>query len=218
MVENSVFPVSLKQTDIKRIHKKDSRSDKENYRPVSILPNLSKIYERCLYTQMNKYFDPILSKYQFGFRKGYSAQQCLLTMIEKWRASLDQNGTCAALLTDLSKAFDCLPHDLLIAKLHACGCDLPSLKLLKSYLRNRHRRVKINNFYTSWAKILFGVPQGSILGPLLFNIFLCDLFLFIKSKDVASYADDTTPYETGENSAFVLHNLRGFRKYTFEMV
>ena len=117
MIENSVFPVSLKQADINPIHKKDSRSDKENYRPVSILPNLSKIYERCLYTQMNKYFDPILSKYQFGFRKGYSAQQCLLTMIEKWRASLDQNGTCAALLTDLSKAFDCLPHDLLIAKI-----------------------------------------------------------------------------------------------------
>ena len=156
---------------------------------------------------MNKYFDPILSKYQFGFRKGYSAQQCLLIMIEKWRASLDQNGTCAALLTDLSKAFDCLPHDLLIAKLHAYGCDLPSLKLLNCYLRNRRQRVKINNFYSSWAEILFGVSQGSILGPILFNIFLSDLFLFIKNKDVVSYADDTTPYETGGNSAYVIHNL-----------
>ena len=87
-----------------------------------------------MYTQMNKYFDPILSKYQFGFRKGYSAQQCLLIMIEKWRASLDQNGTCAARLTNLSKAFDCLPHDLLIFKLHAYGCDLPSIKLLNCYL------------------------------------------------------------------------------------
>ena len=68
---------------------------------------------------VEKYFDPILSKYQFGFRKEYSAQQCLFTMIEKWRTSLDQNGTCAALLTDLSKTSDCLPRDLLIAKLHA---------------------------------------------------------------------------------------------------
>ena len=207
MIENSVFPDSLKQADIKPVYKADSRNKKENYRPVSILSSLSKTYERCMYTQMNKYFGPILSKYQFGFRKGYSAQQCLLIIIEKWRASLDQKGTCAALLTDLSKAFDCLPHDLLIAKLRAYGCDLPSLKLLNCYLRNRCQRVKINNFYSSWAEILFGVPQGFILGPILFNIFLSDLFLFIKNNDVASYADDTTPYETGVNSAYVTHNL-----------
>ena len=138
MIENSVFPVSLKQADIKPIHKKSSRGDKENYSPVSILSNLSKIYERCLHTLMNKYFEYILSNYQFGIRKGYSPQQCLLTMIEKWRAFLDQNGTCATLLTDLSTAFHCLPHDLLIPKLHGYGCDLPSLKLLNSYLRNRH--------------------------------------------------------------------------------
>ena len=82
-------------------------------------------------------------------------------MIKKWRASLDQNGTCTTLLTDLSKAFDCLPHDLLVAKLRAYGCDLPSLKLLNSYLRNRHERVKLfidTNFCSSWAEILFGVP------------------------------------------------------------
>ena len=74
-------------------------------------------------------------------------------MIEKWRASLDQNRTCAALLADLSKAFDCLPHDVLTAKLHTYGCDLPSLKLFHCYLSNRRQRVKINNFYSSWAEI-----------------------------------------------------------------
>ena len=156
---------------------------------------------------MNKYFGLILSKYWFGFGDGYSPQQCLFIMIEKWRASLDQNRTCAALLTDLSIAFDCLPHDLLIAKLHAYGCDLPSLKLLNCYLRNRRQRIKINSLYSSWAKILFGVPQGSILGPILFNIFFSNLFIFIKNKDVASYVDNTTPYETGENSAYAIHNL-----------
>ena len=145
---------------------------------------------------MDKYFDPILSKYQFGFRRGYSAQQCLLIIIEKWRASLDQNGTCAALLTDLSKVFDSLPHDLSIAKLHACGCDLPSVKLLNCYLRNRRQCVKINSVYISWTEILFGVPQRSILGLILFNVFLSDLFLVIKNKDVDSHADDTTQDST----------------------
>ena len=130
-----------------------------------------------MYTRMNRYFSPILCNCRFGFGGGHSAQRYLLIMIEKWRASLDRQ------------------------------IDLPSLKLLSCYLRNRRQRVKINNFYSPQAEILFGVPQGSILGPILFNIFLCDLFLFIKSKGVASHADDTTSYDTGGNSAYVIHNF-----------
>ena len=97
-------------------------------------------------------------------------------MIEKWRKSLDAGGAFGALLTDLSKAFDCLPHELLIAKLYAYGVDIPSRKLLHSYLTKPKQTVQLNDLYSPWSEIFFGVPQGSILGPLLFNIFLCDLF------------------------------------------
>ena len=100
-------------------------------------------------------------------------------------------------MTDLSKAFDCLSHDLLIAKLHAYGIKKGSLNLLFSYLKNRKQRVRLNNTYSEWIDILFGVPQGSILGPLLFNIFLCDLFFFLRDIPVTNYADDNTPYCTG---------------------
>ena len=125
-------------------------------------------------------------------------------MIEKWRESSDQGGAYGALLTDLSKAFDCLPHDLLIAKLHAYGLDTKSLKLMLSYLTNRKQRVKISDTYSSWSKILFRVPQGSILGPLLFNFFICDLFLFLPRFDIANYADDNTPYLTNNNIVDIL--------------
>ena len=110
-------------------------------------------------------------------------------------------------MTDLSKAFDCLPHDLLIAKLHAYGIKEESLNLSFSYFKNRKQRVRLNNTYSEWIDILFGVPQGSILGPLLFNIILCDLFLFLHDITVGNYADDNTPYCTGLKISDVLIKL-----------
>ena len=110
----------------------------------------------------------------------------LLPIIEKWRESCDAGGNFGALLTDLSKAFDYLSHDLLLLKLHSYELDMPSLKLLHSYL------TLDNNTYSPWSVILFGIPQGSILGPLLFNIFLCDLFLFVPDIGIANYVDDNS--------------------------
>ena len=185
MINKGTFPGSLKTANITPVFKnKEPRTDKANYRPVSILPNLSKIFEKIMWNQLSNYFENILSKSQCGFRKGIGAQECLLVLIEKWEKVLDKGGTCGALLTDLSKAFDCLPHDLLIAKLHAYGLDYQSLKILSSYLRNRKQRVRLGSIFSTWHDILTGVPQGSILGPLLFNIFLCDLFLFINNVDI----------------------------------
>ena len=115
-------------------------------------------------------------------------------MIEKWKERLDSKGSFGALLTDPSKAFDCIPHGLMIAKFDAYEFDLKPLIFVFNYLRNRKQRVKINSSYSDWSDLLFGVPQGSTLRPLLFIIFICDLFYFEENVDIANYADDNTPY------------------------
>ena len=117
-IEISTFPEQLKYADVKPVFKKDLQTDKKNYRPISILPNVSKIYERCINKQLEEYFQALLSKYQCSFRKGYSVINALIPIVEKWKKFIDAGGTFVALLTDLTKAFDCLPHELLIAKLH----------------------------------------------------------------------------------------------------
>ena len=104
-------------------------------------------------------------------------------------SATDNKKSFGALLTDLSKAFDCLSHDLLIAKLNAYGFNMSALRFVHSYPKNRMQRTKVNSEYSSWEEIMFGVPQG----PLLFNIFTCDLFFIMENIDTASYADDNTP-------------------------
>ena len=173
--EKSNFPSILKDATITPVFKKGDRNSKDNYRPVSILSNISRIFERCIFRQLSNFMDQFLSKYQCGFRKGYSTQYCLLAMLEKWKSAVDKGKSFCALLTDLSKAFDCLSHELLLAKLHAYGFSIAALRLIHSYLTNRWLRTKINMSYSSCEEIIFGVPQGSILGP-CFSTFFCVIF------------------------------------------
>ena len=177
------LPSYLKLADVTPVHKKGRKDMKENFRPVSILPTLSKIFEKCLFAKC------LL----------YSTQHCLLVMLETWKRSVDKGKVFDALLTDLSKAFDCLDHELLTAKLNAYGFTLSALRLINDYLSNRKQRTKIENTYSTWLDIIFGVPQGSILGPLLFNVFLADLFFTVNGIDIASYADYNTPYMIANN-------------------
>ena len=169
-----------------------------------------------MFEQMSQFFENIFSKYQCGFRKGFSTQQCLLAMLEKWKRSVDNSKMFGALLTDLSKAFDCLDHELLIAKLNAYGFSLTALKLVHNYLSNRKQQTKINSTYSSFLEIIFGVPQGSILGPLLFNIFLIDLFFITEDTDIASYADDNTPYVIADNIDGVIKSLEEASEILFK--
>ena len=156
---------------------------------------------------MNKYFNHILSKWQCGFRKGFSTQHCLLVMTEKWRKCLDRGGIIGAILTDLSKAFDCILHDLLMVKLVAYGFDYQSLRIMESFLSNRQQRTKINNGFSRYSEIIYGVPEGSILGLLLSNIYICDIFFDIARSDISSYGDDNTPYNFDFNLDNVISDL-----------
>ena len=110
-------------------------------------------------------------------------------MLEMWKSAVGKGKSFGALFTNLSKAFDCLSHEL-----HAYGFSTAALRLIHSYLTNRKQRTRVNLSYSPWEEILIGAPQGSILGPLLFNIFLCDLFFIMNETDFASYADDNTPH------------------------
>jgi len=217
-IETNLFPFTLKLAEIKPTFKKDDRWNKENYRPVSILPVVSKVFEKIVYAQISTYFNPILSPIQCGFRKGHSAQHCLLVLLEKWRKSLDIKQSAGILMTDLSKAFDCIRHDLLIAKLHAYGMDLKSLHYIYDYLSDRKQRVRINNEFSEWKDIKYGVPQGSILGPLFFNIYLIDLFLFTENFDLVNYADDNTPYACKKSIEEVIVTLENSTASIFQWV
>ena len=208
-IDNGIFPSNLKQADITPAYKKGDKTDKTTYRPVSILPAVSKIMERIIFQQIESFSCKILSKHQCGFRKQFNSQHCLILMLEKWKRAMDNREISGALLTDLSKALDCLDHDLLLAKLNAYGFGYKSLEFMISYLVNRYQRVKVNSSYSSWTEIISGVPQGSIVGPILFNIYLSDLFLFLENSNIANYADDNTPYTSGKEVNDVICNIGG---------
>ena len=128
-------------------------------------------------------------------------------MVEKMLLARDKKEVCGAILTDLSKAFDCISHDLLIAQLNAYGFDKNALNVIHNYLFGRSQKTKVGSSFSDLLDILYGVPQGFILGPLLFNVNLCDLFLCEYSSEFSNFADDTTPYECGKNYDEVINKL-----------
>ena len=152
-LSNLDYPTLLKVADITPVNKNDDTTKKDNYRPVSILPVISKIFERIIFDKISSYIDSFLFPFLSGFRQGFSTQHCLIVMLERWRNALDNNNKAGAVLTDLSKAFDCINHDLLIAKLNVYGLVHESLAYIYSYLSERKQRTKINNSFSSWSYI-----------------------------------------------------------------
>ena len=175
-ISNTEFPENLNLADATPVFKKRDPLDKTNYRPVSVLPPVSKMFERLVEKQINGHTKNKLSPSLCGYRMGFSTQYTLLSLIERWKKILDEKGFVRAVLMDLSKAFNTLNHELLIAKLSAYGFNNESLKLIQSYLTSRWKRTKINKSFSRWTELLQGVPQGSVSGPPLFNTYLNDLF------------------------------------------
>ena len=142
-----------------------------------------------------------------GLPERDSAQHYLLVMIDKFKETIDRGNEFGALLTDLSKAFDCTNHSLLIAKLYNYGVSASSINMILSYLNYRKHRIKISECFSERSRIEHGVSQGSILGPLLFNIDLIDLFYKCEESNINSYADDTTQYSCARDTQTVISEL-----------
>ena len=159
------FPDLLKYAEIAALFKKLDRLCKENYRPVSILTAVSKVFEKMYCRQLTSYFERIFSKYLSGFRQKYSCQSTLLRMIEEWKSALDNGNMVGSIAIDLSRAFDSLPHGLLLAKVYAYSVNIESCKLIASYLHNRHHRVKIrdkrSDLVTDKKRCTSGISNGS---------------------------------------------------------
>ena len=189
-----IFPNSLKTAKISPIYKKEDPHLTDNYRPISLLPVISKIFEKVAFKQVYDYFNvnDLLYKSQYGFRKKHSTELAGLEFYDKIINNLENDKLPLAVFLDLSKAFDTIDHEILLKKLRYYGISGNSLLWFKSYLSNRKQYVQFKDSFSSYSMIRTGVPQGSILGPLLFIIYMNDIAHITNKFFFTIYADDTT--------------------------
>ena len=204
-ISTKTVPNDMKQAKIIPIYKKKSRLEVSNYRPISLLSVVSKVLEKCVYVQVNEYLNSknLIYDYQSGFRSGYSTETCLVYLTDYIRSKLSEGKYVGMCLLDVQKAFDSVNHSILCQKLEAMGIN--SL-WFKSYLSNRHQLVCIDDTESRLEEIPCGVPQGSLLGPLLYLCYSNDMVTAVKNK-LLLYADDSVIITSDKNPETVAHDL-----------
>ena len=201
MIETGIYPENFKIAKITPIHKKGDKNVISNYRPISLLPTLSKVFERVIHKQLYSYFnnENLLAEQQYGFRAKHSTELAAIKLVDFINHEMDIGNTPVTVFLDLSKAFDTLNFDILLSKLRYYGVSGVALDLMKSYLTGRKQYVIFGETKSNFTNTTTGIPQGSILGPLLFSTYINDLITVSKKFNFLMYADDTTLYFNVEN-------------------
>jgi len=208
-ISTGTFPECWKHSKTVPIHKKDDPTLPSNYRPVSCLPVASKILESIVLTQLTDYFERnrLLPEQQHGFRSGRSTTTAVASMIAEWSKAHEENKTTGVLLWDLSCAFDTIDPNLLCSKLEIYGVKDRSIRWFKSFLTNRKQTVQVGSSLSEPGTLSVGCPQGSLLSPLLFLIYIADMELWVKHASIRGYADDTASSVSADVEDEVINKL-----------
>ena len=189
-----IYPNDWKMAKVTPLFKKGIKSDPNNYRPISVIPIISKVFERIVYNQLFHYLDDnkLLLSCQSGLRSLHSALTALLEATNAWSVNIDNGLLNGVVFIDLTKAFDTIDHEIILRKMSYLGVDQAAIKWFSSYLSGRTQRCNVCGKLSSARTVSCGVPQGNILGPLLFSIYINDLPNSLRGAVPRMFADDTT--------------------------